>query len=550
MRLIFRIPRKGSVFVMKKLRKALLVTLVLLACVFVLPLLTSCEQITVGGSQKPITIDEVFTKHENTDYSNQKIETVYYISGTPVAISGDVLICEKEQSTINVYNLATETLISRVSGSEQVGFIGSYERASSIPDSSATTCAGIFYVISGSEENRKISIYSSDGKEALSVPYSEEDFELVTEDNAFSVNGTAYYVKDGQVLVEGYNPLESEYFSKSTEYHGCYYYLSEDRVFVFNGNGEIRYEYIVPSYASEANIFVLENGNVFVQYVYEVIEGEEYDYIKGAKKYKIVSILANIMQMTETMPSLDYIVNSIYNSYTTENFRDMFTVRVSNIARITEIKNNRIDTNEPSKYISLSDNLIELFSYFDIVNGALNISRVSNDRYLVSTATGNILVSGSSVVIGQVNNYKCITEKYILSGGRIYDHDLVMIYDLTIDGFTFYDTVGDNIILSKLVDEKTVYYLFDGNGTTEICSSESFSLGIEGYSVKNDDGSYSYYNEIGKFIAKTDGYVNWIYSNEGKKYIGISYDSDGDRVFYSLTFDFSVDINHNAGLED
>ena len=344
--------------------------------------LTSCSLLPDPTKKTTkVTIDDLMLKQENQNGASQTISEMKSIKGVPIAISGNLLLTSEslvvggEMNTISrVYNLALGKQLVSIADERSVGFVSQFLK-------NAKNAEGLYYVIN---EN-VMYIYNSNGTQAIASYYSEDgSYPIADTLNGFSFNGTEYYVRDGLVVYEGDNPLESDYFNASVEYLGRYYYLKEDEVvFVFDNLGKPMYEFHRPSYAEDSHIFVLGNGNVFIQYTYEVLEGEDYNFISHGKKHKIVSIFANIERNTVTEPVIDYLVSSMENAFTNEDFNKHYTERVDNVAQIIDITNKRIDENAPARYIVLSDNLIELFSMQDVVHGALDVIRISYDRNLV-----------------------------------------------------------------------------------------------------------------------------------------------------------------------
>ncbi|MBQ7365354.1 MAG: hypothetical protein IJW46_07130 [Clostridia bacterium] len=485
-----------------------------------------------SGRRNSVTIDDLMLKQENQNGAGQTITAMGSMKGVPSAISGKLLITVDEMlsgSVYRVYNMETRKELARVSDTRKVGFLSSL-----LTD--GTNIEGIYYIIN---EN-VMYIYNSDGTQAIASYYSVDgSYPLEDTLNGFSFNGTEYYVRDGMVIYEGDNPLESEFFNASVEYNGNHYYIeNEEAIFVFDPMGKTLYEFHRPSYAENAHIFVLGNGNVFIQYTYETVAGEAYDYILEGKQHKIVSILANIARGTVTEPVVDFLVVTIENAFTNDDFHTRYTERVNNVAQIVDIANKRIDENAPARYIILSDSLIELFSMQDVINGALDIIRISYDRNLVRTAAGSLLVAGDCTVIGQINNYRAITEKFIMTSGKIYDHDLNALFDLTASGYTYHDCVGDNIILTKVVDDTARLYLYTGSDFTYISDMANYISCFEGYAV-SDGSSYRYFDENGKLLATTYESINWIYSDVDiahATHVGYAHTAEGDIEYYQLDF--------------
>ncbi len=489
-------------------------------------------------SSAKISIDDLMQKQENQNGASQTIAEIASIRGLPSAISGNLLLtaeADEETTVYHIYNLEFARHLVSVPDTKEIGFVSSFLQ-------NDKNAEGIYYVIN---EN-VMYIYNSDGTEAIASYYSENgQYPIGDSLNGFSFNGIEYYVRDGFVVYEGENPLESDYFNASVEYLDRHYYIEDDEaVFVFDALGQPIYEFHRPSYAEDCHIFVLGNGNLFIQYTYETIEGEEYDYIRNAIRHKVVSIFANLERGTVTNPAVSYLVGNIENAFTDEDFNTRYTDRVDNVALILDIDNRRIDENAPGRYIILSDNLIELVAMQDVVSGALDILRISYDRNLVKTASGSLLVAGDCTVIGQLNNYRCITEKYIVTSGKIYDHDLNPVIDLVEDGFAYVTDVGDNIILSKVENDILCLYLFKGGEPLLLGAYTDFIPCFEGYAMKEED-VYRYYDENGNRLLSTVNKIEWIdylATADGKvSHVGYAVSQTGDVTYYRLSF-YAVDV--------
>lgn len=497
--------------------------------------LVSCEDLlTPSGRRSHVMVDDFMVRTPNRGGAGQTMAEMPGFSGVPEEVSGEVMITSDTtgagKTVKRVYNLTTAKLLFQAEEVQQCGFISSLLN-------SPENAEGIFYVTN----NDIVHIYNSDGSEAVSAFYdSGKSGRLPVTDtlNGFGLDGVEYYVKDGFVIFDGRDPLESDYFSASVEYNGRFYYLSDKQVFVFGEKGTLTYEYTLPSYAQEANIFVLSNGNIFIQYVYKAMEEEVYDYVRNETRYKVVSILSNLSKNTESIQELPFLVKELENAFTDPDFHEYYTARVANLAQVVTIRDKRIDDNQTTGYTVLSDTLVELYSISDVVKGAWEINRISEDRNLASTAAGEILVDGNSHLVGQLNNYRAITEKYIVTAGRIYDHDLNVIYDMADKGYTYFASVGDNLLLSMVIDESAMLYLYQGSEPRFICAMENYVSCYEGYAVRSGD-IYHYYDETGKMLTPAAGRIEWIYAHTDKDVvtaIGYATDSHGRVSYYRLSY--------------
>lgn len=525
---------------MKKISSRIVAVSILLVCVF---LFSSCSEILLPSNRTvSVSIDEFMVKVKDKEGSDQTISSMPAIIGVPRSVSGDVIITEETTGAlpiVRVYNLTSGKLLRTIDDGCPVGFVSDHlER----PENAS----GIFYVnhfdimyICSADGNEVISTYHDTEHPSLNEGMSSPNAPIFTDSlNGFAYNGVEYFVRDGAVVYEEARPLESDYFNASVIYKDLYYYISDKLVFVFNGEGTLLYEYRLPSYAKNANIFVLQSGNIFVQYTYAAMEGEDYDFVWNNSKYKIVSILADVRKNSETMPILSFLVSDLRNDFTDADFYEHYTEKVTNMARVLPIKNKRLDENEPLQNVVLSNSLLELFSLFDVVTGALDITRVSEDRYLVTTSAGGLLMAGDGSLIGQLNNYRCITEKFILTSGAIYDHDLNLILDLIAEEYTYYTTVGANIILSKVEDQTVGLYLFTGETPRFLAEAATFHPCYEGYIVQTKEG-YAYFDENSTHLRTVPGEIIWIYEScENDKYSRVGYylGKDGNVTYYRLQY--------------
>ena len=206
--------------------------------------LTACTVLPdPNGSKKPtkVTIDDLMQKQENQNGAAQMIEKMDAIRGVPSAISGKLLLTHetvledsRSMPIYRIYNLELGKQLVSVSDNRSIGFVSKFLQNPKNAD-------GSYYIIN---EN-VMYIFNSDGTQAIASYYSEDgSYPIADTLNGFSFNGTEYYVRDGLVVYEGDNPLESAYFNASEEYLGRHYYLEENEaVFVFDNLGKPIYEF-------------------------------------------------------------------------------------------------------------------------------------------------------------------------------------------------------------------------------------------------------------------------------------------------------------------
>ena len=246
---------------MKKISSRIVAVSILLVCVF---LFSSCSEILLPSNRTvSVSIDEFMVKVKDKEGSDQTISSMPAIIGVPRSVSGDVIITEETTGAlpiVRVYNLTSGKLLRTIDDGCPVGFVSDHlER----PENAS----GIFYVnhfdimyICSADGNEVISTYHDTEHPSLNEGMSSPNAPIFTDSlNGFAYNGVEYFVRDGAVVYEEARPLESDYFNASVIYKDLYYYISDKLVFVFNGEGTLLYEYRLPSYAKNANIFVLQS---------------------------------------------------------------------------------------------------------------------------------------------------------------------------------------------------------------------------------------------------------------------------------------------------
>ncbi len=303
-----------------------------------------------------------------------------------------------------------------------------------------------------------------------------------------------------------------------------YYIFDEDSFAVYNNKLEYVYYYEAPSYADvEGHFYVLNNGNVLIQYSYEDAEdSQDYNVINNNKKYKFVTLVFNVSTKKIEEKDCEYVFETIvsrktiYNESSANSMNKalslMFNSSVKNFAMAYRIENKKVDTSK-SIYASIGNNLKVKVAVNEIFPAQEEIATpVKKGYYAYENKLGqSILVKSSGAVVGDISNAVGASESYIFSNEKVYDYNLNEVYSIGED-FTFVDSFKNNAIYRN----DDVYYLYNGsNGSLTTIANNPSTV----YSTVNrrlyvisdtENNTYTYYNENGDQICQTSKNLTYV----------------------------------------
>ena len=192
------------------------------------------------------------------------------------------------------------------------------------------------------------------------------------------------------------------------------------------------YQYTYPSFWTDAKTYVLNNGNILVQYK-ETLSADavNFDYKENDVKYDLVQVIIDVETKAQKEVELGYVINSC--DYVKANWTDA----ALNVFNVTAIENEKINTNNTftavldndlkflyahkANVIGLDINSLELVAngvFKATVNYASNIS-----REVLVDADGNLIEGHNGIL---PNNYS-IEEatQTITIAGKVYKMDMV-----------------------------------------------------------------------------------------------------------------------------
>ena len=280
---------------------------------------------------------------------------------------------------------------------------------------------------------------------------------------------------------------------------------------------------------------------------------KDYDYIANSgKKYSLTSFLIDVESGKTKEVNLDYKVievgyssNLVYIEGYSEFYS--FSDKLDNIAVINYIKDEKLHSSV-NKVVCLSGKnasiKLEIAPEYD--NPPVLIAP---GCYLYESDSGNrYLLDENFEIIGSANAIKNDTLKngyYIVTGNKVYDYNINLIYDLEDNDQTLVCLMEDSFIVSEETYNGTEYYLRTGYGNMIEIDNFDKNLSNERYYVTTDtnyDGTktYTFYNGFGDRILNVkdvDLYssVETIYTYDGNSGYIVCLTVDGQEIYYRIT---------------
>ena len=228
---------------------------------------------------------------------------------------------------------------------------------------------------------------------------------------------------------------------------------------VYDAEFKLVNAYDVPSNAKDSKIFVLNDGNILIQYSVALpgCGTTAYDYYDG-EKYDLVSVIYNVESGEETEASLNFKVTSVRNSITDPDFAEQGYKgdAIVNLASIKKVKNSAIANN--TEYVTLSNEAaIVSFLGREIANQNGIAKAIAEDRYEVKDKAGNrFIVNGNGELVGEVTT--ATTKSYgLVYGNKYYDFDLKLTYEFNADKYVRMCTGDDFAVYRETITEADSY---------------------------------------------------------------------------------------------
>ncbi len=291
-----------------------------------------------------------------------------------------------------------------------------------------------------------------------------------------------------------------------------------------------------PANALFNNAFVLNDGNVFIQYKialdpnapdYEIFEGST---VADMKKFDLVTEIFSVAQRTGVEIDFNYIVadgNSRYslNKDAVAGEEEYATEAFENVVTVYPIADKRIDFSEARMDFLIIDNEGTVVSSLKLVEYQTDLPiKIATDKYLVETLYGTSIVDVNGQVLTQFNDQNVdLVGDYLVGNYAIYDMSFAPIYDFSAKNAYVIDILNDTIFVKEYTNNTRDDYKIIGfakGKQIDVCTYDADKLtGNLSFDYDVDMGIYSLYN------AKSGEYT--YYNADGTKLATISAKFDG-----------------------
>ena len=340
-------------------------------------------------------------------------------------------------------------------------------------------------------------------------------------------NYVAYSVGEDGALTKTCDVPEYLALENCDFFNDDYYYVLGDTVIVYDRSFNAVATWSFPDYATEfeSNAFVLNNGDILVQYLYVADEdAKKYDVSVvddgETLKLNLESYIVSADNGKAKKVKLDYFVQDVVTNYElydkdAEKTENRFTDNFDNIAEIVPIVDKKIDFSEANVDIVLMNNKGKAKGSLKLLDGkATDLPiKIGDDLYQVRTLTGGAIVKGNGKLVKAYNNQMRRVGACFIGEVALYDLELNPIYNLVENDAEVIGSVGDTVyVRAETETGYTVLSFRDGASTTLYTYNESdtapalsFST-VEGVGYKTVDtasGDHKYYNANGELLATT-----------------------------------------------
>ncbi len=373
----------------------------------------------------------------------------------------------------------------------------------------------------------------------LPVIATSYDNEYIAED-LFVNNGKIYRCDndDNVTFVRdvGLTNIES-WYEKANDY---YIASGEATLTLFDSNLKPIATYEFPSYALNQDYYVLNSGNVWIQYHVQLDEdATEYDIFDpdwGNEKYDVVTLILSAQNGAVTEINANYTIETLETAKSSDpDYNNYYNASISNLALVYYIKDGRLNTAETAcDIVALDDNgtITKSLKLFDtwaslpsnIGNGYF-VAYTTYGTYMVMDKDSNVITDNmgfSSYVSGMLSTYDYVFMSdgiYNTAGEKVYDLSQkdawceCLDYERNIAFFSYLDT--DGMKKYKLFNNGTVTDIGQIDAIGESTNNNGTYLQYVGLTVfgyytesvtetENDTTyTYKYYSADGTWLATT-----------------------------------------------
>ena len=337
-----------------------------------------------------------------------------------------------------------------------------------------------------------------------------------------------------------------------------YYYAVEDDqgaafVAVYDLSLSFVSKYKLPAYADLTSWVILENGDIFVQYIYPVEDlAKDFTFVsdepikittpsngvyelEALRKYVMTTEVIDAKKGKADEVKCDYFIDDAENLTLYAEYATTMGINLKKIpvyAAAYEIKNDRLSTTENSYFLATITNKGQVKTVAPLNGEQIEyFGLISEDRWAVNTTDATYLVNGKGEVIGDVSNAKRVGD-FLYANGKIYSLDLQVIFDYEAKNLIYKSRIGNSLLFTNTEGE---VFLYTGSDSAKKIIEKDSDLVL-------DRISSNYFTVIDSSNSKGDKY--YFYNDRGEKILTIE---DNDYISGSNYFS-TVSSNDDAAL--
>lgn len=397
-------------------------------------------------------------------------------------------------------------------------------------------------------------IAKTDDKDGFDAPFTLGDM-VVFEMVAYDVDDeTGLFTKEMEIPEYVLIDDEDIYMEWNDEY---YYVKTERSVFVYDHSFNYVSAWVAPSYVSVHGIFVLNNGDVMIQYANELDEeAKEFDYYttqnRESVKYDLVTLIMRAKNGNVKDVDMKYIVSYVMTNQTLYDEQDdnnMFNDSFDNVAWVYPIVNQRVDRSAAAEDVVLMSDKGKIKKSLKLVDGQIADipEKIADDVYVVEMLHGGYaLVNLDGDVLKMINSGADmrLMGQYLVSETKIYDLNLEVIYNLKENDATLLEEIDGVLFVQEGDEDEYTVYSFCGGAKKTVYSysaeaeeNDEFYTTSMGYVLIDSEGTHTYYNANGKELLTTDGWLQVLNSAEDEILCAMipSLGEDWEAKYYIFT---------------
>lgn len=363
-----------------------------------------------------------------------------------------------------------------------------------------------------------------------------------------------YLIRDGEVFYTFNKGQERPLPYVDFEYLDYKYLFENDTVRVFNSNYDLIAKYTDHYYSDRFIQKVLDNGNVYTQYVFYLEDNAlNYDFADNyGNKYNVKHVILDVATGKTTELELGFVVEKLITN--ADNDANITVKNNNQFAEVYKFADGKRSTD--CSFLILDNNMTEVKELPKILK-----NQVAGTRFL---NTGKLLIAANDVyenvycAVDTANNslelYVDVNDEYtefvngFIYNNVLYSADFEVLYDLS--KASNYSVFGDSILV---VNEDTneygnttyTYSVISANGTVSapIAKTDRFELRIKydantscyvvtQYGYDGDILNVSLYNCNGQLIGSDLGTTTILGSSDTGVTIKIRYNGNDYYYFF------------------